>query len=685
MDFAQLGIKLDTNDLEKGLRQLKQLQPTGAGAAAAADKLSKSLSRTALAQERLAISTAKANKASAMEAIASGKLSKAKIVEQRAIIKAADAQIKASTAKAAHIKKLRDEIALQKQVTAATNAATAATAKNNSQLVGVANRFTGGGGGGRGFGVANDPANDLAPNRFNTANIAAQFQDIGVTAAMGMNPMTIALQQGTQLSAILNSMSGSPLKGLAAAFTSIINPVSLLSISIVALIAAGIQFIDWAEVAKSSAMALADGIRFLADNLETAAAGVGALITVLTVLNARLVVTKVLAFGSAILSAGKALFAAAGAAAVFAAANAPLLIGLVAVAAAAGAVKLGLDGMFGEKVKGDLKEFFSFLEPVKELLNDAADSMTNFGSSIDGKTDDLEKNKNAYEDMRTSLQNQIQLLHVEAAAYDLSRRNAELLRLEVEQMQSAASNDITLTVEQRGELGRLNEEYLDMTDRVEQLNQAYDLVRDTGKGFFQDMRKDLQNGASAWESFGNAVTNALNRIIDKFFEASLDMVFDNLSGGPSMGTDGGFIGGIADFLFNAKGNAFSSKGVEEYAKGGTFTNSVVSSPTMFTFANGGKFGVMGEAGPEAVMPLRRGSDGSLGVQMVGGMGGGSPVTVNVINNSGAQTRTESRQTSNGKEIDVIIDDMVASKIGSTGTASNRAVQDANNRPLIRRG
>ena len=64
--------------------------------------------------------------------------------------------------------------------------------------------------------VNNDPtapARDQMPNRFNTGNIAAQFQDIGVTAAMGMNPLQIALQQGTQLSAILNSME-KPLQGL---------------------------------------------------------------------------------------------------------------------------------------------------------------------------------------------------------------------------------------------------------------------------------------------------------------------------------------------------------------------------------------------------------------------------------------------------------------------------------------
>ncbi|WP_173087378.1 phage tail length tape measure family protein [Devosia sp. 1635] len=74
-----------------------------------------------------------------------------------------------------------------------------------------------------------------------TANIAAQFQDIGVTAAMGMSPIMIALQQGTQLSAVLNTMQN-PIRGLATAFMSIINPVSLLTIGFIALGAAAIQW-----------------------------------------------------------------------------------------------------------------------------------------------------------------------------------------------------------------------------------------------------------------------------------------------------------------------------------------------------------------------------------------------------------------------------------------------------------
>ena len=70
------------------------------------------------------------------------------------------------------------------------------------------------------------------------------------------------------------------------------------------------------------------------------------------------------------------------------------------------------------------------------------------------------------------------------------------------------------------------------------------------------------------------------------------------------------------FVPSANGNVFSSPGLHAYA------NSVVSQPTFFPFANG--IGLMGEAGPEAIMPLRRGADGRLGVSAPGGGGNAVP-------------------------------------------------------------
>ncbi|WP_460128246.1 phage tail tape measure protein [Pseudomonas sp. S3_A09] len=78
----------------------------------------------------------------------------------------------------------------------------------------------------------------------------------------------------------------------------------------------------------------------------------------------------------------------------------------------------------------------------------------------------------------------------------------------------------------------------------------------------------------------------------------------------------------------AKGGAWSG-GVQMFADGGAFTNSIVSKPTAFGMANG-KTGVMGEAGEEAIMPLTRTSSGKLGVVAMGSGGaGGTQINVEV--------------------------------------------------------
>lgn len=80
-------------------------------------------------------------------------------------------------------------------------------------------------------------------SNFATANIAAQFQDIAVTSAMGMSPLQIALQQGTQISAVFGNMGAAgAVKTLASAFLSVISPVSLVTIGLVAGTAAAIQY-----------------------------------------------------------------------------------------------------------------------------------------------------------------------------------------------------------------------------------------------------------------------------------------------------------------------------------------------------------------------------------------------------------------------------------------------------------
>lgn len=100
----------------------------------------------------------------------------------------------------------------------------------------------------------------------------------------------------------------------------------------------------------------------------------------------------------------------------------------------------------------------------------------------------------------------------------------------------------------------------------------------------------------------------------------------------------------------AKGGVFDG-GLQPFASGG-----VVNSPTFFKFASGGGFknGLMGEAGPEAILPLKRGSDGKLGVSMNGS--GGNNVVVNVHEAPGTQARVQQGTDAQGNmTLDIIVE------------------------------
>lgn len=110
----------------------------------------------------------------------------------------------------------------------------------------------------------------------------------------------------------------------------------------------------------------------------------------------------------------------------------------------------------------------------------------------------------------------------------------------------------------------------------------------------------------------------------------------DLASGASWGGFGGALGmpQLVPGLF-ASGGMFDD--IRPFASGG-----MVSSPTLFKFADGGSMntGVMGEAGPEAILPLSRGSDGKLGVSASGG--GSISVTVNV-DASGSKAQGDNQQ------------------------------------------
>lgn len=110
----------------------------------------------------------------------------------------------------------------------------------------------------------------------------------------------------------------------------------------------------------------------------------------------------------------------------------------------------------------------------------------------------------------------------------------------------------------------------------------------------------------------------------------------------------------ADYSNVAAKGAYFDGSISRFASGG-----VVNRPTMFRHS-GNKTGLMGEAGPEAILPLKRGSGGSLGVQATV-----TPVTVNVINQSGNEVQQKETMGPNGERtVEILITGKVKELIGS---------------------
>ena len=142
----------------------------------------------------------------------------------------------------------------------------------------------------------------------------------------------------------------------------------------------------------------------------------------------------------------------------------------------------------------------------------------------------------------------------------------------------------------------------------------------------------------------------------------------NLFSGFGAANGASFDRGVLKF---ANGGAFDSS-VQRFAKGGMFTNSIVTSPTLFKFAKG--TGLMGEAGPEAIMPLTRDNKGRLGVTAQSQ----EPRVDVVVNNYSSQQATtrETKDSKGNRKIEVVVGEMTASEMTRPGSATQQTLRSS---------
>ncbi len=228
--------------------------------------------------------------------------------------------------------------------------------------------------------------------------------------------------------------------------------------------------------------------------------------------------------------------------------------------------------------------------------------------------------------------------------------------------------------DQNSELSRMIDLYKELGSdarvALHDLGQSLeDIAFDSVIEGLESVGQALGEGKSAEDSWRQGLVDMSQAILDAlpnlFLRAGLQLVADGMwplglgliaASGVAAITKGAVNGAASaseSAEANALGGVYGSSDYDAFAKGGAFTNQIVEGPTYFRFAKGSGFGtgLMGEAGPEAIMPLRRGADGSLGVSMYGGgaESGGSAectLTINVYSSERADIQKSSDENGN---------------------------------------
>ncbi len=155
-----------------------------------------------------------------------------------------------------------------------------------------------------------------------------------------------------------------------------------------------------------------------------------------------------------------------------------------------------------------------------------------------------------------------------------------------------------------------------------EMSRMREALADTGKdvatlerGLSSGLRRAFDDVVFDGEKLSSALGTIVQSISSTAYSAAVRPVTNHFSGIVADGV-GSLVKSLIPF---ENGGSFSQGRVMPFASGG-----VVSGPTTFPMRGG--WGLMGEAGPEAIMPLARGADGKLGVR------GGGAGTVNVVMN-----------------------------------------------------
>lgn len=313
-----------------------------------------------------------------------------------------------------------------------------------------------------------------------------------------------------------------------------------------------------------------------------------------------------------------------------------------------------LASIFGDTATAKAAEYSSLMDKINARFSSGKVSATQYAEAVAvlnqkfGKTQtDIFNNASFFSkdsatvDFIKSQQDAINGLNTEIANDKSSAAEAYKTALS----NLVADTDIAKTDALMTNIDTLNRGFFEGLITAEQYAQAVDKLTtgaDKGKEKLSEMDEFAKNAAKSiqqsmsdflFDPFSNGLEGMvagfgklLQRMIADMVAADLaKRLFGGLSDGGKTGGDG-WVGALISLVTSANGNAFANgAGLSAYS------GTIVSSPTIFPFAKGA--GLMGEAGPEVILPLKRGTNGKLGVQSGGSSG--TNITVNVSGSNNA--------------------------------------------------
>lgn len=277
--------------------------------------------------------------------------------------------------------------------------------------------------------------------------------------------------------------------------------------------------------------------------------------------------------------------------------------------------------------------------------------------------------KDAYARIIQSAEQRITNLQLEAQTIGMTTEAINRQRYAQDLMNQVERAGIELTPARITQLRELAKEMASVEAQATELSDTYEFGKESTRGFFADLKSGIEEGKTLWASLGDAISNVFDRIANKALEAAADGVWDMIFGAFFTGGslfDAGPGMNPANVLASANGNVMSGPGINAYS------NSIVTKPTVFPFAKG--IGIMGEAGTEAIMPLRRGPDGRLGVSGMVAANSNQPMVLNIYNNSSATVRkTTESDGQGGRRPALLMEDAVAATLNRSGSPAQRAL------------